>query len=255
MILFFSGTGNSRHAASRLGEILDEDVFFIPEFNPESMKFSGKNLIFVFPVYSWGVPPVVRDFIGKINRSFVNSVKESGAGTYMVCTCGDDVGLTAEMFEKDLDRIGIELQGAWSVTMPNTYVLLPGFDVDSKELECSKLRKAELRLKKIAEDIRQGMSDTDMTKGGFAGFKTRIIYPFFMKYLICKNKWRYTVSCNGCGMCVRSCPVSNIKISDGHPEWGNRCVSCLACYHVCPINAVRYGNRTKCKGQYFYKDK
>ena len=39
--------------------------------------------------------------------------------------------------------------------MPNNYILMPGFDVDSKEVETEKLKKAPERLKSIISFIKQ----------------------------------------------------------------------------------------------------
>jgi uncharacterized protein (DUF362 family)/NAD-dependent dihydropyrimidine dehydrogenase PreA subunit len=47
--------------------------------------------------------------------------------------------------------------------------------------------------------------------------------------------------CRGpaCGMCVRSCPVSAIRMVEGTPKVDyERCVECLCCHEVCPHDAV-----------------
>ena len=44
---------------------------------------------------------------------------------------------------------GWECHVGFSVTMPNNYVLLPGFDVDSEELERKKLAESVAELKRI----------------------------------------------------------------------------------------------------------
>lgn len=252
MILYFSGTGNSAHVAATLGDEFGETVSSISALNPSELEFTGRRLVFVFPVYSWGIPPIVRKFISRLSASFLDQLKSRDAGIFMVCTHGDDAGLTAEMMRRDLRRKGLRLAGAWSVVMPNTYVALPGFDVDSQDLQREKLTAAEPRISQIADAIRNGAEVEDVVRGDFAGLKTKLIYPFFMRFLTCMDKWQAGDSCTGCGKCARNCPVGNIEMIGGHPCWNDSCVSCLACYHVCPEHTVNYGNRTKNKGQYYF---
>ena len=252
MILYFSGTGNSAHVAARLGDELGETVCSISAHDPSQMEFTGDRMVFVFPVYSWGVPPVVRKFISRLSASFLDQLRSRDAEIFMVCTHGDDAGLTAEMLRRDLSGKGLRLKGAWSVVMPNTYVALPGFDVDSPDLQREKLTAAEPRISQIADAIRNGVEEEDVVRGSFAGIKTKLIYTFFMRFLTCTDKWRTGNSCTGCGKCARNCPVGNIEMTDGRPHWHDQCASCMACYHVCPIHTVNYGNRTKNKGQYYF---
>ena len=84
---------------------------------------------FVFPIYSWAPPEIVLRFINRI------SLKEyQNQYLFFVCSCGDDTGLTQQVLVKALNDKGWLCHAGFSVTMPNNYVLLPGFDVDTKEL-------------------------------------------------------------------------------------------------------------------------
>lgn len=47
----------------------------------------------------------------------------------------------------------MECNAGFSVAMPNNYVLLPGFDVDKKELEKKKLDEAVGRVEEINDSI------------------------------------------------------------------------------------------------------
>lgn len=248
MILTFSGTGNSRYAANKLSRILDEQVVKISEADPASLSFNGSSLGIVCPVYSWGIPPIVADFISKLNTRFLKDVTD--LPVWGVLTCGDETGLAPEMLRTSLQSQGVELSGIWSVIMPNVYVLLPGFDVDSKDLEVKKLEEAKIRLRHIADKIRKAEWTTDCTVGKNAALKSKIIYPLFKKYGINTRKWRWTQECVMCGKCVAACPMNNITLRGGHPSWGKNCTSCLACYHTCPAHAIEYGRSTTRKGQY-----
>lgn len=251
MILYFSGIGNSRYAAKQIGEKISEELFFIPDLDALKLKFTGRSLGFVFPVYAWGVPEIVLSFIEKIPESVIENIKNENVPVWMVCTCGDETGRTPEMLQKALEKRGLNLKGAWSVIMPNTYVLLPGFDVDSKELEESKLKNAVTRIGEIGEKISRGKWEWSLTRGSLPGLRTKLGYPLFKWMGISTDKWHHTSACIRCGKCAKACPVKNIAMENDGPAWGNNCLSCLACYHICPVHAVEYGSATKKKGQYY----
>lgn len=253
MIYYFTGTGNSREAAQMLGARLQEKVSFIPFVDADSENVDGEMIGLVFPVYSWGVPPLVIDFIDRLGEQFWTDVRHRRIPVWVVMTCGDEVALAPEMIAKSLERHGIEPQSVWSVTMPNDYVLLPGFDVDPKILEKEKLAAAPRRIEEIAAAIKAGKSGVDVVRGSMAWLKTRLVYPLFKRWGIFPKKWHATDACIGCGICVERCPLANITLDfHRHPHWGSDCCSCLACYHSCPRHAVQYGTSTRKKGQYYH---
>ena len=148
MIFYFSGTGNSEWIANQLTKGQNEDLVFIPEaLKNEALEFDlqkDEKIGFVFPIYSWAPPEIVLRFINRI------SLKEyQNQYLFFVCSCGDDTGLTQQVLVKALNDKGWLCHAGFSVTMPNNYVLLPGFDVDTKELERIKLANAVPRLTEI----------------------------------------------------------------------------------------------------------
>lgn len=250
MVFYFSGIGNTRYVAEQISEIIKERLCFIPDNNAIEQVFSGDSLGFLFPIYSWGVPPIVLDFIRALPEEFVTTLRKKGVPVWMVCTCGDETGRAPEMLRNALRERGVELKGAWSVIMPNTYVLLPGFDIDSKEVEEEKLHKAVGRIVQIGEKIRDKKWTWDIHYGSFPGLRTFLFFPLFKRWGINPRRWHHTSACVKCGKCARACAVKNICMGIEGPEWGSNCLSCLACYHICPYHAVEYGKITKEKGQY-----
>lgn len=254
MIFYFSATGNSRYAAFSLGETLGEKVLEMVSPDHVPNEFSGETLGFVFPVYSWGLPVPVVDFIKSIGGKFAKSVKEKNVYVWAVITCGDDVALAPEMFIKTMADSKIHVSAVWSLEMPNTYILLPGFDVDPENVEEKKIEEAPKRIRMIVSQVKEKAEALDVVRGSFSWLKTRMVYPLFRKWGISTRKWHSNSGCIGCGKCSHICPYHNIRMKSSkegnRPEWGNRCCSCLGCYHVCPQKAVEYGSATKRKGQY-----
>jgi len=252
MIIFFSGTGNSHFVADRLAELTDDhDVIELKGemlFDPLHCKLSatGKRIIWVFPTYSWGVPPVISRFICEATIDGADSLQH-----FMVTTCGDDVGEIATQWRKLIKRRKWSASTAYSVIMPNTYVLMKGFDVDSETLAGQKLADAPEAIKKIASDIIAGGSSDILIKGSWPKVKSRIIHPYFKRFCMSPKPFKSNGRCIGCGKCSASCPMENITMDNERPQWHQRCALCLRCYHICPVDAVEYGNATKDKGQYF----
>lgn len=251
MIFYFSGLGNTKYVAKEIGAAIFETPRFIPDYLPEAVEDETTESVgFLFPIYSWGVPPIVLDFIKRIPEKLVNNWREKELPVWTVCTYGDETGGAIDILRKALKKRGLRLQGAWSVRMPNTYVLLPGFDVDPKEIEKEKLSEAKGRISEIARKIKDGCWEDDYHTGSFPALRTKLIFPLFVKYGINAKKWHHTNACVKCGRCIKACPVNNISMGETGPLWGEDCTSCLACFHNCPYHAVEYGKITKNKGQY-----
>ena len=245
MIALFSATGNSRLVARSLA-ILNANEPIIPILTLTQDMVEGQDrIIWVFPVHAWGVPGVVEDVIGRLN--FPPATKH-----YMVATCGDDIGHTDRIWRQLIESRGGTTVGAFSIRMPNTYVLLPGMDTDSDSVAAGKLLDAPSRIEFIAKAIRHGMAITDIQPGALPWLKSRLIRPFFRRFLMSPKPFHADPSrCAGCGRCAKACPLDNITLdTEKHPQWGDRCATCLACFHVCSSHAVEYGGRTRREGQY-----
>lgn len=255
MILCFSGTGNSLLVARELSRHLhlpvvqlEHEQLLDPQTHPLQLA-EGERVVWVFPIYSWGVPPVVSRFIRHARIKGATDAQH-----YMVCTCGDDVGYADNQWRNLLSHRGWTPRGSFSVEMPNTYVLMKGFDVDSPTLAASKLAAMPKRVAEVASRILAGSIDSDVVRGGFAWVKTHIIYPWFCAFAMSPAPFRANPdTCTSCGLCARSCPLGNITMNDeakdSHPKWGRNCALCLRCYHQCPTHAVAYGTATATKGQ------
>ena len=195
---------------------------------------------FVFPVYAWGLPNVVERFIPRLKGCGAKYV-------WCVMTCGDDMGWTDRILRRQLRRkADLLLDAVWSVQMPNTYVCLPGFDVDSEEVAESKVATTLARLTRIAETIRCRRPEVDVCRGAMPYTKSYLLRYVFNKLLVTDRYFHTTDDCCKCGRCVKNCPLRNI--SDDR-KWKGNCAGCLRCYHDCPKHAVEFGWFTKGKGQ------
>ena len=250
MIFYFTGTGNSRWVAEALGTAFDEPLVSIADALNEGKDENvyplreREKVFFVFPVHSWGPAVLVSRFI---SRLILSGYK--GQEVYFVCTCGDDCGYTDRIMRSTLARRGITLTGGFSIQMPNNYILMPGFDVDSKEVETEKLKKAPERVDEIVEAIRQKKNPSLYCAGSAPLLKSYMVYPLFTHFAIGSSRFYATDTCISCGICAKVCPTGTISLSgDGKPEWADTCVQCVACIHRCPVRAIEYGTISLKKG-------
>ena len=250
MLYYFSATGNSRALAEELGRLLcDKVADMVPllhEGKAGTTLAAGETLGLVFPVYGWSLPNIVREFL------YILKVGNPG-GSYVwyAVTCGDDVGVADRPIRKAFALAGLEPKAGYSVNMPDSYVCLPGFDVDSDEERSRKLNAFAPRVREIADSIIGRRKITDIRRGSFAWIKTYVLGGLFRRYLITDKPFHATADCTRCGTCVTVCPMRNITLPH-RPVWHGNCTGCLACYHHCPTRAIRYGRRTEKKGQYLF---
>lgn len=251
MIIYFSGTGNSRYVAETLASHLDDNAVVELKgemlYDPMNARLyaDGGRVIWVFPTYSWGIPPAVSRFMKEATIDGAENAQHS-----MVTTCGDDTGETASQWRKLMKQRNWPTVFARTVIMPNTYVLMKGFDVDSQSVAEAKIAKAPLVIKEIADDIIGGKHADVLTKGSWPWIKSNVIYPYFVRFCMSPKPFRSNGRCIGCGKCASLCPMDNITMDGDRPRWHDRCALCLRCYHVCQCKAVEYGRATEGKGQY-----
>ena len=153
MIFYLSGTGNSKWAAQKLAQFTQETLYAIPEIMDGDCNFALKTderIGFVFPVHGWRPPKIVRTFMQKLQLRATHLEQHF---CYLLCTAGNDVGLTMDYAQKDLEKVGLHVQAMFSLLMPNTYVGLPFMDVDSRATMLRKKHEAEKALRDYAKAI------------------------------------------------------------------------------------------------------
>ena len=272
MIFYFSGTGNSKWAAKTLALETGDTLVSIPEVINSNCSFTiekDEHVGFIFPIHGWRVPNIVKEFLTKL------TIKTLGEDTshvkhYCFClvTAGDSIGKAMERFQQQLKSVtvndALSLKAVCSLIMPESYVGLPGMDVDTKEKELEKKELASKQLKEFSnilkqhphKDSNQIWGWNQLIRGPIPSFFSGPVGGFFERFLITDKPFHVdSRRCVKCGICANVCPVSDIKGGLGfEPEWlhNGKCLTCFSCYHHCPHHAIEFGKRTQKKGQYFY---
>lgn len=255
MLFHFSATGNSQWVAESLSKALGERLCNIA--SSEAMSCietiaDDEPIGFCFPVHGWRTPRVVRDFVSRLRVS-----NPQMRYCYVVLTVGDSAGETVERFSYELKSSGLYIASAFTLVMPESYIGLPFMDVDTKARERKKIDKAAEMLERIAHCVKTREKGVyEVERGYFPRLYSRVIGAYFENHLITDKRFRVNPdTCMGCGKCVSACQVDNMAMSDeGMPQWlhTGRCLTCFACYHLCPQHAIDFWHFTSKKGQYHF---
>jgi len=246
-IYYFTGTGNSLTVAKDLaGELESSELIPIAGLmDRDAISVESERVGFVFPVYMWGMPLIVKDFVEKL------SLPES-AYVFGIATCGSSAGKTLVQLNKLLKRKGSGLSTGFVVRMPGNYTPMYGALSDEKQEKIFAQEKQ--RIPEIAAIIEAGKA-TEIESGFFL---LNALFGLIYKVGSSKipgmdEKFWVDENCTGCGICVKVCPVDNIQLEDEKPHWLHRCQQCLACLQWCPQEAIQSGKKTPGRRRYQHR--
>ena len=246
MIFYFTGTGNSLYVAKKIQEADGGELIDIGQaLNKNSFNYTiekGEKVGIIFPVYFWGLPTIVSEFVKKLKLE-----NSENPFIYTVITCGS----YARNADKDLAKLlkskNLELSSSYSVKMLSNYIIM--YNTPNKENVKSSLELAENQIKKLIEGVKSNEKGYFAKHGPFTIFSS-FVYKIYEMYRKTK-KFNVSEKCANCGQCERICPSQAIHIKEGKPEWvKEKCSHCTACINRCPSKAIEYGNSTKKRERY-----
>ena len=115
------------------------------------------------------------------------------------------------------------------------------------------MESAEPSIREVLSRLQAG-EPFDAPRGNLADrFLSGPVNPFFYTAIVKDKAFTASAACNGCGQCVKRCPLNNITLPDGKPVWGGRCTHCMACICYCPTEAIEYGKKSAGKPRYHFE--
>lgn len=246
-LYYFTGTGNSLWFAKRLqGGIPQCELKAIAQaVDKGEFTVQGKKVGFVTPLYFYGLPEIVLRFIKESDLSMTKYI-------FIVVTHGGPPfveGGVIEQTESLIAEKGMRLGASFMQWMPGNFILwygaFPGF------VHNLQLKYAERRAKKIAQIV--SSSGSRRERGNPLVTKTiaQREYPKWVNGLSTADEGFWTTdACNACGTCEKVCPVKNIRLEDGTPQWQHTCQQCMACIQYCPKEAIQYKKVTQNRKRY-----
>ena len=245
MILYYSGTGNSRYIANRIAKSLKDPVISIndriKQQNYQSIQADGR-LILVVPTYAWRIPRIVSDWLQNTQFQNVRNV-------WFIMNCGDSIG-TAPAYNARLCREkGWIYKGTSMIVMPENYIAL--FQVPKDSTAKKIIAKADPLIHDAAEAVQNSQSFSEVPKHFLDPILSTLINPLFFRFIVKADKFTADDKCTGCGKCTILCPLNNISLQKKKPVWGKNCTHCMACINACPTQAIEYGHKSKGKPHYY----
>ena len=251
-LFYFSSTGNSLTAARKIAEQLgNSKIVNIPGVMDAEIDFTADRIIVVFPIYMWGLPNIISRFFDKIRLS-------GGTELYAVAT---NAGLSGDPFkkaEKILKKNRQKLTSGYLVWMPENFTAR--YPVWPSWMQNLALRSSDKKIERISKNIlnrQEGIREKSFWGiNWFLTIQHNILMHklFIEKALKASDYFWSTDNCNGCGICAKICPVENITMIAGKPEWGDHCEVCVACLQWCPQRAVQFRKATLKRGRYHHPD-
>lgn len=250
-IYYFSGTGNSFFAASRLAKILGGQTQNISQIiNNQSNKIVDNDtdiLGIVFPVYAWSYPKILNKFLKKIKFEIKPKY------IFVLTTFGSTPGNASRKFVKHLKKAGYTVNYTNDIQMPENYIAVFK-PLSKKEIE-EKQSFAKEKLDIIATHISNGENGNFCTRRMFDCLKTGIVGRVFNLFLrISYRFFKVDNNCGNCGICQKICQMNNIEIIDGKPKWGKSCSQCMACLNWCPKQSIQFTRKTIGRSRYTNPD-
>ena len=149
--IYFSGTGNSRHAAEMFCNEYDEatKAFSIEDDNVVDAVKNDEMLVFAYPVQYSTVPKILRDFIIE-NKELWKDKK-----VFVIATMGLFSGDGAGILGRLLQQYGAEIIGGLHLKMPDS---IGDEKVLKRPLEKNKelVKKAEQKINKTVQLLKSG---------------------------------------------------------------------------------------------------
>ena len=247
MIFCFSGTGNSRYIARRIAEATGDEIIDLNakiKAGDYSSAQCGRDIIVVTPTYAWRIPKIVSKWLYATELP-------SAERTWFVMDCGGEIGNAAKYNRRIAEEKGLLYMGTAQIVMPENYIAM--FNAPEAEEAKRIVEKAEPYIADVVGRIKSGQEFEPPRNNFYDRFMSGPVNPIFYRFCVKAAPFRATDACIGCGRCVTNCPLNNIRLNGGKPEWGKNCTHCMACICYCPTEAIEYGKKSRGKPRYTFE--
>jgi ferredoxin/flavodoxin len=245
-LYYFTGTGNSLHVAKSLaGKLGHCDLIpIVTVLREEKLTINSDVVGIICPMHCQSAPKIVEDFVMKADFHSVSYI-------FVVFTRGaawSSGGIT--QLRTILKKRGYSLSAGFYITMINNVLLWHNLapwlvEIPTQERVAGLQQKIDRKTTYIKEIIQVQKKIIDKEKK-LASLTTPMMRMFYKKNVNKLDKYfKSTDNCNSCGLCVKVCPLNNIRLETGKPIWLHQCAFCFACINYCPQKSIYINKATR----------
>ena len=240
-IYYFSGTGNSLWSARAIAGAIGGEHALINIGAEAGGVVEADAVVLVFPSYAFGLPLAVRRFA--TNTEFRTPYLAA------FTTYGSTPGGTLAALWRILKRKNIGSVFLGRIPAVENYIAIFGPPKEKTER-----RRLEMQSRATMEAARQVTERRVNRVNGFRPVSALIWLLFSLGAGIFYKRYRVSDDCNGCGICEKLCPVSNISMRDGRPVFSAGCEHCQGCLNWCPRKAIHFGRLNSRVARYHHPE-
>lgn len=252
IVLYYSGTGNSRRVAAWIADAAREagsDTLLSPlrpTLPEDGTRWdTGGLLVLALPTHGFTAPWAVLGFTLRLPRAdgtHAAVIATRGALKFgPVFTPGFE-GTAALLPALILAAKGYRVRGTAAVDMPSNWTALhPSLPAGAIE---AIVARARTKTANLAAGLSSGRH---WPSTWFAWLLSLLLLPISVLYLgigrfFLAKLFLASDRCTGCAICAAHCPQSAIEMrataTGQRPFWTLRCESCMRCMAFCPEKAV-----------------
>lgn len=237
-MVYFTGTGGTGEVAACIEEKFKEKGLQVikKEITQEKGHLIEETdlVIILAPVYALRIASIMEKWVShmsEVSGTYAAVISVSGGGEVSPNTA------CRLKTKRLLKKKGYELIYEEMLVMPSNFTVHA-----DEQMNLDIIRALPRKAERIARDILAGKRRIKSPK-----VLDRFLAPLGMGEHVGAKVFgscmHATDACNQCGLCVRGCPVGNIRLNDapgknGRPKYGFRCIWCMKCIYNCPQKAL-----------------